>query len=144
LYENNNYNIYNFLSALSAVGKNTNEHDSSSRAGVTIFINQPLGFKNKVRLKVGYKTEQNSTYLLSFTSFHINFPLLFGEIEFTGIQLCFEYQHALTKGDQGEIFIYGKMGIGDYNYSKKEMKILQATSYEAGSGAYTFIGGSFG
>ncbi len=135
-----------FLGALSAVGKNTNKPDSSSRAGVTIYINQPLGFMNKVRLKAGYKTEQNSTYLLSFTSFHSNLPLLFGEIEFTGIQLCFEYQHALTKGDQGEIFIYGKTGIGDFNYKNTDNGFLLfgGSLTKRAAGNYVLLGAGFG
>lgn len=132
------------LITLGVLCNKINAQDSLSRAGVTFYINQPLGFINKARFKLGYKTAHKSSYLLCLTSFHSSVPGIFSETKFTGIQFYFEYQHFLNKLKKGEVFFYVKTGAGDYNYSSKESNWMSSTIYENGDGSYVFLGGGFG
>lgn len=118
--------------------------DTLNRKGIVLYVNQPLGFINKVRLKAGYKNEYNSTYLLSFTNFYGNFPLFLESVEYSGPQFCFEYQYALTKGDIGEIFMYGKVGFGNYNYKNEDIGFFNFSPAGYGAGSYILLGGGFG
>jgi diacylglycerol kinase family enzyme len=86
--------------------------DSISRNSVVFNINQPVGFINKVRIKVGYKSEKNSTYLLSLTNFNSGFDLLFTKRKYTGFQLCFEYQHAINKSKKVNYLFMVKQELG--------------------------------
>jgi len=113
-------------------------YNNVKRQGIVLYINQPLGFINKARIKLGYKTAHKSSYLLCLTSFHSSVPGLLSETKFTGVQFCFEYQHFLNKLKKGEVFFYGKTGAGDYNYSSKESNWIGSPIYENGNGSYVF------
>jgi hypothetical protein len=132
------------LCAKSAYGKDIkkNSLDTLNRKGLTLYINQPIGFINKVRIKTGYKSEKNSTYLVSLTNHYNNINGLFTKVKYTGLQFCIEYQHALNKGKHGEIFVYGKTGIGNYVF-KKESNFIFSSSNEV-SGSYYIFGGGIG
>ena len=119
-------------------------NDTLNRKGFVLYINQPVGFINKVRLKAGYKTEQNSTYLLSFTNFYSNFPDLLSDTKYTGIQLCFEYQKTLSKNKKAEMLVYYKAGIGDYEYERTEYAPFGKSRREYGTGNYILFGAGIG
>ena len=115
--------------------------DSINKKSVVVYLNQPFGLFDKIRVKVGYKPGNKNTYLLSFTNFNRNFM---GEV-FKGIQVCSEYQYLLKANKREELFIYGKAGFGNYDYTFQKFELFESHQSERyGKGNYLLFGVGFG
>lgn len=110
---------------------------------IVFYVNQPMGLKQKVRVKLGYKNEHDETFLVSYADYHYNsFLPFFGDYNIKGFQGCFEYQKCTIKGKKVNYSYFGKIGYGEFQSSTKT-DFFSVPSISSGDarGSYLLIGG---
>jgi hypothetical protein len=79
---------------------------TKSKSPFVVYINNPLGLFNKVRLKGEYRLKRNHSFLFSYTYYY---PLT---EDWEGPQLYLEYRKYLSLSNNFDFLLYGKSGIG--------------------------------
>jgi hypothetical protein len=101
--------------------------------GVAIYLNNPIGWISKFRVKAEYRMDVQKSIMVSYASYYGFFP---------GYQAGLEYRNYHELLSQHEHFWYAKMGLGEAKY--KQIDIWAAPEMHAAPGSYVFAGGGVG
>lgn len=112
--------------------------DSIPRTRLVLYINQPLGWIGKNRIRIGFQDKKRDSYLLTILlhRYHSAIPL-WEESYNTGTQVTFTYQKHIVD----ELFLYASAGYGEFVSETRNLSLLGSSiRLNQSNGNYLVIG----